>query len=157
MGKLPGRETRWVELVVCSLFCRGEASILRVYFLGWPCLWKTMGVALFLSFGVSKTQVVILGSIHSFRNCGPGKVVWLLAVNASGYIFRFFSPGPCRSPFEAQLLSLLCPNSKQLHSPVGFALGRYTCLENTPTLSVSSRVFFPLSHCVRSTRSGGEG
>ncbi len=35
---------------------------------------------------------------------------------------------------EAQLLALVCVNSKQLYSPVVFAFGHYTCVVNTPTL-----------------------
>ncbi len=84
------------------------------------------------------TQVVILDSIHTFRNFGPGAVVWLLAVkrlrvHMGGYFVSLLL-APARALPDAQLLALACTNSKQLHSPIGFAFGHCTWLVVRPTL-----------------------
>ncbi len=56
-----------------------------------------------------KNQIVILGSIHSFRNCGPGAVVWLLgAKHLHLHMGVYF----------VSLLAPVCANSKQLDIPV---------------------------------------
>ncbi len=82
-----------------------------------------------------KTQVVILGSIHS---CGPGAVVWLVAVkrlhlNYIIWVYLFFFSWPLPEPLLTPSfdLALDSANSKQLGSLVRF--GRCTWLAIRPT------------------------
>ncbi len=58
------------------------------------------------------TPVVILGSIHSFRNCGPGAVVWFLATKCvylhMGVYFVSLLLALARALPDSQLLALVC-------------------------------------------------
>ncbi len=83
-----------------------------------------------------------MSSLHYFRNCRPGADVWLLAAKRlhlhMGVYFISVLLALARALPESQLLALVCTNSKQLHSLVGLAFGRCTCLVITPTLNTNT-------------------
>ncbi len=126
MGKLPAvglGEWSWLCVVCCTevrlALCVGVFLTVLVCGRLWAWHISLVSVCQKPMFGSEgcmlkreNTPVVMLGSIYSFRNCGPGAVVWFLAAKCvylhMGVYFVSLLLALARALLDSQLLALAC-------------------------------------------------